>query len=184
MTHHSFEPAAVAALKPAINLIGELDSHAADILDLHEKAFGPGRFTRAAFRLREQGPHDQSLSFVALNQQDGRLKGSVRLTWIKSASDSAPGLLLGPLTIHPDAQNKGIGRTLVAHCVTAASTTNAQYVMLVGDQPYYGPLGFEVAPKGQVTLPGPVDENRLLVCPLGDFDPKTLSGQVRHADLL
>ncbi len=184
MTHHSFEPAAVVASKPAINLVAENQSHNAAIVDLHERAFGPGRFTRAAFRLREQGPHDQSLSFVALAQEDDRLMGSVRLTWIKTARDSARGLLLGPLTIHPDAQNKGIGRTLVAHCISAASATDAHYVLLVGDQPYYAPLGFQVAPKGQVTLPGPVDENRLLICPMGDFDPTTLSGRVHHADLL
>jgi predicted N-acetyltransferase YhbS len=39
-------------------------------------------------------------------------------------------------------------------------------VLLVGDAPYYGPLGFEVIPTGQITLPGPVDPARLLAAEL------------------
>ena len=184
MTHHSPKPAAVAVQKPAFNLVDEGDEYAADIFDLHENAFGPGRFTRAAFRLREQGPFDQSLSFMALEVQTHQLLGSARLTWIKTTESKSCGLLLGPLAIQLNVQNKGIGRALVRQCIEAAGATSAQFVMLVGDQPYYGPLGFETAPVGQVSMPGPVDKNRLLVCPLGSFETKVMSGLVCHADLI
>jgi len=184
MTHHLSKPAAVAAQKPAFNLTLEGDQFAADIFALHENAFGPGRFTRAAFRLREQGPFDQSLSFMALDNLSQQLLGSARLTWIKTSISKSSGLLLGPLAIQPSVQNRGIGRALVRHCIEAASATDAQYVMLVGDQPYYGPLGFETAPLGKVLMPGPVDQNRLLVCPLGGFDASAISGLVCHADLI
>jgi predicted N-acetyltransferase YhbS len=33
---------------------------------LHERAFGPGRYARTAFRLREGVPHLSDLSFTAL----------------------------------------------------------------------------------------------------------------------
>lgn len=184
MTHPTLKPAATAAQTPAFNLVVEGDEYAADIFDLHEKAFGPGRFTRAAFRLREQGPFDQTLSFMALDNDTNQLLGSARLTWIKSSESKSCGLLLGPLAIQPFVQNKGIGRALVRQCIKVAGATNAQFLMLVGDQPYYGPLGFETAPFGQVSLPGPVDRNRLLVCPLGGFDAKAMSGQICHADLI
>ena len=44
--------------------------------------------------------------------------------------------------------------------------------MLVGDTAYYQRAGFKRIPKGQVTMPGPVDPARLLVCELveGAFD--------------
>ncbi len=183
MTQLSNKPAANAAQTPAFNLVVESEKYAADIFDLHEKAFGPGRFTRAAFRLREQGPFDQTLSFMALDKDTLQLLGSARLTWIKSSESKSCGLLLGPLAIQPDVQNKGIGRALVRQCIDAADTTSAQFVMLVGDQPYYGPLGFETAPIGQVSLPGPVDKHRILVCPLGGFDAKAISGQICHVDM-
>ncbi|MEM8540151.1 MAG: N-acetyltransferase [Pseudomonadota bacterium] len=184
MTHHSSKPAAVAAQKPAFNIVVEDAKFESDIFELHENAFGPGRFTRAAFRLREQGPFDQSLSFVALDDQTRQLLGSARLTWIKTSESKSCGLLLGPLAIQPNVQNLGIGKALVRYCIEAAKATRAQFVMLVGDQPYYGPLGFETAPVKQVWMPGPVDEKRLLVCPLADFDAVAMSGLVCHVDLI
>src|SRR4051812_22866623 len=44
----------------------ELPGDAAPIERLHERAFGPGRFARTAFRLREGAPHRLELSFTAL----------------------------------------------------------------------------------------------------------------------
>ena len=55
-------------------------------------------------------------------------------------------------------------------------------MVLVGDEPYYGKAGFKPMPKGQVTMPGPVDPARLLVAELvarrrrgiGGVDPSGL----------
>ncbi|MGV3650957.1 MAG: GNAT family N-acetyltransferase, partial [Devosia sp.] len=46
--------------------------------DLHAIAFGPGRFARTAFRVRERYPIDPSLSLVA--ESDGTACGSVWMT--------------------------------------------------------------------------------------------------------
>ncbi len=43
----------------------ERPQDAAAIQGLEERAFGPGRFARSAYRLREGNPHDMALSFVA-----------------------------------------------------------------------------------------------------------------------
>ena len=45
--------------------------------------------------------------------------------------------------------------------------------MLVGDEPYYARLGFRRIPRGQITLPGPVDPERLLAVELA---PGALAG--------
>ncbi|MXN63303.1 GNAT family N-acetyltransferase [Stappia sp. GBMRC 2046] len=129
---------------------------------LHEEAFGPGRFARTAFRLREGIAHDPRLSFVGMS--GGQVAGSVRLTPI--AIGSAKALLLGPLAVSPRFKNKGIGRALVRTALQAAKELGEAYVLLVGDAPYYGPLGFEQVAFGSITLPGPVDPARVLVAPL------------------
>ena len=51
--------------------------------------------------------------------------------------------------------------------------------MLVGDVPYYGRCGFARIPKGQVTMPGPVDPARLLVAELADGAFAGASGAIR-----
>ena len=56
-------------------------------------------------------------------------------------------------------------------------------VILVGDAPYYGPLGFRQVPLGQITMPRPVDYNRLLIHEIRDGALESLHGEMRHADL-
>jgi predicted N-acetyltransferase YhbS len=44
----------------------EEPAHDPEIELINEEAFGPGRFARAAYKIREGGPHERALSFVAL----------------------------------------------------------------------------------------------------------------------
>jgi len=140
----------------------ETSSDAPEIESLLDVAFGPGRFAKTAYRLREGVPHDPLLSFVAI--AGDRLVGSVRLTGIRIGD--APALLLGPLAVAPHFANRGAGRELVRTALDAARAQGHRLVLLVGDRPYYGPLGFEPVPPGRITMPGPVDPARLLVSPL------------------
>jgi predicted N-acetyltransferase YhbS len=125
---------------------------------IHDEAFGPGRYARAAFRLREGVPHDPALSFVA--EAGGRLVASVRLTPIRIGG--RPAMLLGPLAVVPEFKGRGAGKRLVTIALEAARASGHAVVMLVGDEPYYGPLGFVRLPRYQVTLPAPADPDRVL----------------------
>lgn len=127
---------------------------------LHERAFGPGRFARTAFRLREGATHDLGMSFAA--HVGTLLVGSVRLTPIWAGS--VPALMLGPLTVEPAFKDRGIGAALVRQALTRAEACGEKLVLLVGDAPYYARFGFTPVPRGQLTLPGPVDPARLLAC--------------------
>ena len=158
-------------------LAPERAEHASAIDALHQSAFGPGRFVRAAFRLREQGPHDCARSFVALDRK-GELAGSVRMTAVRTARSGHCGFLLGPLAVDSSRKNGGIGRALVRRALDAAAETDAAFVVLVGDAPYYAPLGFVAAPAA-LALPGPVLPRRLLVRVLKSTDAAALEGVVR-----
>lgn len=136
---------------------------------LHDIAFGPGRFARTAYRLREGVPPDPSLSFVAVS--DGSVIGSVWMTPIRIGG--RPALLLGPLAVRPDWTGRGAGKALVRAALDAARKNGHKAVMLVGDLPYYGPLGFQQVAPGTIRLPGPVDPARILVAPL---TPDALDG--------
>jgi predicted N-acetyltransferase YhbS len=134
---------------------------------LGAQAFGPGRFARAAFRLREGVAPERDLSFVALMQDgEGReeLVGSIRLTAITIGGK--PALVLGPLVVAPHRKSIGIGRELMNRAMTAARAGGHRFVILVGDLPYYSRFGFQTVPHGRITLPGPADPARTLYCEL------------------
>ncbi|MFT4000255.1 MAG: N-acetyltransferase [Rhizobium sp.] len=153
-------------------------SHDAVIELINEEAFGPGRFTRAAARIREQGPHDRALSFVCAD--DGETIASVRMTPVMAGS--IKGHLLGPLAVRPSHKSKGIGRELVRIAVEAAKRKGSEAVILVGDPPYYGPLGFEKVAYNALTFPGPVDANRVLVVPIAADTHARLHGPIAWRD--
>lgn len=147
----------------------------ATIERLHARAFGPGRFARTAFRLREGIDHDLSLSFAA--HVGTLLVGSVRLSTIWAGS--VPALVLGPLTVEPAFKERGIGGALVRHALEEAQARGEKLVLLVGDAPYYGRFGFAPVPPGRLRLPGPVDPARLLACPLVAGILHEAQGEVR-----
>src|ERR1700728_3019023 len=129
---------------------------------LSERVFGPGRFARTAYRLREEAEPDLALSFVA--RVGTLLVGANRMTPILIGE--TPALLLGPLIVEPVFRSQGIGEALVTRSLEAAKQAGAKLSILVGDEPYYARMGFQRAPRGQISLPGPVDPERLLCCEL------------------
>jgi predicted N-acetyltransferase YhbS len=155
----------------------ERPSDAAAIEALQHAAFGPGAYARAAFRVREQAPHDPALSF--LTELDGTLIGSVRMTPIRIGSGDRRGMLLGPLVVDPAYKGQGFGKALMRHVMEETRKAGWPFVILVGDQPYYWPFGFRPLPPGKVQMPGPVDPARFLVAELKPGSAAELSGLVR-----
>ena len=159
----------------SLTILAETESDALPIERLHERTFGPGRFARTAFRIRERVPHRLELSFTA---RIGTLMvGSVRLTPILIGN--TPALFLGPVTIEPPFRGRGIGLALMERALAAAREQGHRLVVLVGDVPYYSRVGFKRIPKGRASMPGPVDAARLLVCELQDGAFDNVSGPIR-----
>ena len=155
----------------------ETPADADAILRLNERVFGPGRFARTAYRLRETTSADLSLSFVA--RVGTLLVGANAMTPILIGS--TPALLLGPLIVEPVFRSQGIGEALVNRSLEAAKAAGAKLVVLVGDEPYYARMGFKPAPPGRIVLPGPVDPARVLVCELEERAFEGVSGKARGA---
>jgi predicted N-acetyltransferase YhbS len=149
----------------------------ARIAALTEAGFGPGRYAKSAYRLREGVAAEASLSFVAV--EDGVLRGSVRFWPIKVGDENA--LLLGPLAVEGAQRGRGIGISLMQAGIAAARDGDWRAILLVGDAPYYSRVGFVALKPGQVRFPGPVDQNRLLGLALVDGALENLSGPIRRA---
>jgi len=152
----------------ALTILREMPDDAPAIERLHERTFGPGRYAKSAYRLREQAAHSLELSFTA--RTGTLLVGSVRLSPIRIGEAKA--LLLGPLTVEPAFRERGVGQALIERALKEAGAKGHRLVILVGDEPYYGKAGFKRIPPGRAIMPGPVDPARLLVAELvdGAFD--------------
>jgi predicted N-acetyltransferase YhbS len=139
-------------------------------------AFGPGRFTRTAYRVREGVPPVSALSLAGW--LDGRLVGGIHFTAI-TIGDSEGGLLLGPLVVDPDVKGSGYGKALVGEGLARAKDQGFGLVLLVGDMPYYERFGFVPVVRGKIALPGPVDPARLLAAELVPGALDAAAGQVK-----
>lgn len=161
------------SIEPIIT--AELPDHFDCVEKLAAQAFGPGRFARTAFRLRENRLHDPALSFVA--RHEGKIIGGVRQTHIKIGDDDA--LVLGPLVVLPGYKNLGIGKQLMQASVAAARQLGHELIILVGDEPYYRAHGFKTVPHEKISLPGPVDPARFLYCELKEGAIGKFEGMAR-----
>jgi len=159
----------------SLTILPEKPNDADAIERLHERTFGPGRFVLSAYRLREHVDHLLDLSFTA--RIGTLLVGSVRQLPI--CIGDTPALMLGPLTVEPPFRKRGVGRALLDRALGDAKKAGHRLVILVGDEPYYGRVGFKVVPKGTATMPGPVDYSRLLVAELAEGAFNGVSGAIR-----
>lgn len=143
---------------------------------LHADAFGPGRFTRAAFCVREQAKVDRQLCLVA--KIGDAPAGTVRLSHVHVGAFD--GYLLGPLAIFRQFRNCGIGGALLARVNDLVGDIDAaQFILLVGDEPYYRPHGYEQVARDSILFPAPVDPSRILIHRFGAVKAGDIAGVVK-----
>src|SRR5580700_3849915 len=111
-----------------INIREERATDVAARENLLDQAYGDVRFTKASERLREGRLPAKGLSLVALER--GQIVGTIRL-WHVTAGPGRPGLLLGPLAVHPDHRNRGIGSALVCRALSLGRLGGYRAVFLV-----------------------------------------------------
>lgn len=130
---------------------------------LQARVFGPGRFARSAYRVRE-GKGLMS-RFCRVADRNGRLVASLRITEI-AIGGTRGAALLGPIAVDPDFRGQGFGSQLIAETLADMKSTGIALVVLVGDEPYYGRFGFHPVPRGKIVFPGPVNPQRILAAEL------------------
>jgi len=171
-------------LRTAWQLRLETAADAAQVAALNAESFGPGRFAKSAYRLREGVAPVGALSFVAVEKIPAGgevLRGSVRFWPVRVGGHEE--LLLGPLAVQSDQRGRGIGIALMQAGIAAAQSGAWRAILLVGDEPYYAKVGFSRLPPGRVKFPGPVDQNRILGLSLKAGELLNLAGEVRRSKI-
>lgn len=138
--------------------------HDAAIEALLDRSFGPDRFKKTAYKLREGVPPIPELGFVAIEHDElGNeiLEGTIRY-WPVTIGGTIPALLLGPIAVSERLQGGGLGSKLIRMSLNKAAALGHRAVILVGDAPYYARFGFTRDLTLDMALPGPVDLDRFL----------------------
>jgi predicted N-acetyltransferase YhbS len=142
--------------------IGEtLPEDQAAIEHLLDLSFGIGRRVKTSYRLREGNRAVSGLSLVIRDKELG-IAGAISFWPLCIGAEGSPALLLGPLAVHPERQNLGIGLALMREGLSRARQQGHKLAILVGDEPYYARVGFAKMPEEVLIMPGPADPNRLL----------------------
>jgi putative acetyltransferase len=86
-----------------------------------------------------------SLSLVA--EIDGRIVGHIAFSPVTMSDGTEQWYGLGPVSVHPDSQRKGIGKALISEGLKRLKEAGGKGCCLVGHPQYYQQFGFE-NPKG------------------------------------
>ncbi len=156
-------------------IVAQAPQHLPLIECLLDRTFGPDRHSKTVYRLREQCDPVAELSKVALDDS-GRLLASLRFWPI--AIDGTPAMLLGPLTVEPGIQGRGVGRALVRRGLSKGKAIGYDICVVVGEPEYYEPFGFVPATPRGLVLPGPVDPRRFQVLEMTSGALEGVSGLI------
>jgi len=85
--------------------------------------------------------------------------------------DRTPVLALGPLSVRPSRQRRGIGAALVRTVVARAETMGEPMIVLLGDPAYYSRFGFRLAAEYGIEPPLPEWAPHFQVLALPAYDP-------------
>lgn len=139
--------------------------------------------TRSAFADAEHSSHTEPFIVDALRQAgaltvslvvdaDEGIVGHLALSPVQLSDGSAHWYGLGPISVAPEHQRRGIGSALVHAAIQALQQRQAAGCVVLGDPAYYGRFGFEADPR--LRLPG---------IPATFFQSRLLRGDSPDADV-
>ena len=147
------------ALLITLSPLADADHEAVEAL--LDAAFGADRRGRTAYKLRAGMSVLPELSFAAWEEE--RLVGALQCWPIALRHDQGetPLILVGPVAVDPERQQRGIGRAMMREMLTHVE--GREPLVLIGDPEYYGRhFGFISDQTLNWELPGPFEQRRLL----------------------
>lgn len=118
------------------------------------------------------------LSLVAVTET-GEIAGHVVCT--RGHAGDVPALGLGPLSVRPDQQRRGVGSALMHAVLAAADALGEPFVALLGSPAYYARFGFATSTGYGIKPPDPAWGAHFQVRTLSAYRPGT-GGTFRYAE--
>lgn len=139
-----------------------------------EAAFGKPREARLVEAIRASDGFVPELSLVA--DDDGVIVGHIMLSYV-SLDDGRRLLELGPMSVRPDRQGKGIGGALIRAALAVADERGEPLVLVLGHPSYYPRFGFRRASALGIIPPDGIPDEAWMATTLPAYQPD-LRGRV------
>lgn len=142
--------------------------------------FADGDEQDLVVRLRNSDAFIHDLSIVA--EQDGNIVGHIMLTLghIEHEDVFIDTLVLGPVSVHPEHQNKGIGSILIRESINRAKTLGYKSINLVGHEKYYPRFGFKPASDWGIKMELEVPDQNFMFLELFENSLKNSQGLLKY----
>lgn len=147
----------------------ETDRDIAVIGDITGAAFGRPAEALLVDELRASPAWLPRLSLVAVTPMD-EVIGHVLCT--RGQVGGAPVLALGPLTVRPDQQRRGVGSALMHAVLGVGDALGEPLVVLLGNPVYYRRFGFQLSTEYQITPPRAEWQPHFQVRALAGYQPR------------
>ena len=124
------------------------------VRDSFWNVYRPGAFEHyIVHNLRNDDSFIPDLAYVIEN--DGKIIGHINYSrgLLDFGSKKIDAVVLGPIAIHKDYQNQGMGSRLIEYTLNLAENT-FPFVFVIGDENYYHKFGFESASNRNLYLHG------------------------------
>jgi predicted N-acetyltransferase YhbS len=113
--------------------------------------------TVAAFEGSAYGHHNEAdivealraagvLTVSLVAEADGEIVGHIAFSWVQIAEPAGDWHGLGPLSVAPRWQRRGVGQALVREGLCVVEAIRASGCVVLGDPAYYGRFGFQSDP--------------------------------------
>lgn len=141
------------------------------IAQVNTLAFGGEQEAKLVEIIRTSNGYIPELSLVA--EIEKTVVGYIMFSYIDLiGEEQLPVLGLAPMSVHPELQNKGIGKALLKTGLELADKRGEALVVVLGYPQLYTPFGFQPSINYQIDSPFDVPEDVFMVKPLSGYEEK------------
>lgn len=154
------------------------DEQPGDVAAIHRLntlVFGQEQEANIVDALRQNGV--ASLSLVAT--LNGKVVGHIMYSPI-SIAGKVEGAALGPMSVLPEYQRKGVGSQLVRAGTERLKLEGCPYIIVLGHAEYYPRFGFEPASQHGVSCEWPVPNNVFMLLVLDETRMDGVAGAAKY----
>jgi predicted N-acetyltransferase YhbS len=134
-------------------------------------------------RIRQTDAFVPELSLVAINKDNNEILGHILLSKVligNGDGQKVEALALAPVSVLPDYQNEGIGKSLIHKALEKARELGFQSVIVLGHPEYYPKFGFKKSSLWQIKAPFEVAEEALMALELQKGSLDNVSGVIEY----